>query len=125
MRPQCPCQRDMRLWRDASQCNYAHGLEQFVAPVHARLSRRVNRSWGPRLIGAFGPSPRRRTIMKRIFSAISTLVILMMYLSAASAQASQETGTGFPISKGSYWVYSGILKGRESQQDCDITKPLE
>src|SRR5262245_26296554 len=76
-------------------------------------------------LAILAPSPRRRTIMKRIFSALSIIVIMMTYLSAACAQASQETGTGFPISKGSYWVYSGTVKGRESQQDCDGTKPAE
>jgi hypothetical protein len=63
--------------------------------------------------------------MKRIYIAISTVGILMTFLSLTNAQTRQALETGFPISKGSYWIYGGSVKGRESQTDCDNTEPVE
>ena len=63
--------------------------------------------------------------MKRNATAILIVILLFICLWEMTAPAKQTVKAGFPLSKGSYWVYRGRVKGRETQENCDSTRPLE
>ena len=62
--------------------------------------------------------------MKRKATAILIVILLFSCLWEMTAPAKQTVKAGFPLSKGSYWVYRGRVKGRETQLDCDSTRPV-
>ena len=63
--------------------------------------------------------------MKRNATAILIVILLFICLWEMTAPAKQTVKAGFPLSKGSYWVYRGRVKGRETQVNCGSTKPVE
>jgi hypothetical protein len=62
--------------------------------------------------------------MKRNATAILIVIFLFICMWKMTAPAKQTVKAGFPLSKGSYWVYRGRVKGRETQLDCDTTRPV-
>src|SRR5262249_48872592 len=63
--------------------------------------------------------------MKRNATAILIVILLFICLWEMTAPAKQTVKGGFPLSKGSYWVYRGRVKGRETQVNCGSTKHVE
>ena len=62
--------------------------------------------------------------MKRNATAILIVILLFVCLWEMTAPAKQTVEAGFPLSKGSYWVYRGRVKGREPQLNCGSTRPV-
>lgn len=63
--------------------------------------------------------------MKRNAAAILIVIFFFICLWEMTSPAKQTVKAGFPLSKGSYWVYRGIIKGRETQENCGSTKPVK
>src|SRR5262249_16060235 len=63
--------------------------------------------------------------MKHNITAVLIAILLLICLWEIAAPAKRTNRLGFPLSKGGYWVYQGTVKGRETQMNCDSTKPVE
>jgi len=62
--------------------------------------------------------------MKRNATAILIFILLFICLREMTAPAKQTVEAGFPLSKGSYWVYRGRVKGRDTRLNCASTRPV-
>jgi hypothetical protein len=62
--------------------------------------------------------------MKRYATAILIVILLFICPWGMTAPAKQTVKTGFPLSKGTYWVYRGRVKGRDTQLNCGSTRPV-